>query len=379
MAENYYKETDNGQYDEIDIMEILRNLVKNWKTLLKWGVIAAVIGLVIGFSLPNEYSVTVKMSPELSQKSGSGSIASLASLAGVNLSNMSATDAMFPDLYPEIVNSTPFIVDLLSLPVDFTYKKESAQTDLYDYMVNYTKSPWWSKVINLPFKALGAAVKLVKGEKGEDESAVNAAELDPVHLTRKQASLVKALGKSITVSVDKKKYIIQVDVIAQDPQVAYKLAQAVADNLQKHVSTYRTEKARHDLQYYQELYDEARASYFSAQQKYAQYVDANQGVVFQRVRTEQERLQNEASLAFQLYNQTAQQLQMAKAKVQQETPVVAVIQPAVVPTRKIKPSKAKILLACMFLGVCCAALWVLKLKDLLKKKDESQEEVKEGE
>lgn len=378
MAEYNYQEMDNGQYDEIDLMEILRNLARNWKTLLKWGCVAAVIGLVIGFSIPREYSATVKMSPELSQKSGNSSIASLASLAGVNLSNMSSTDAIFPELYPEIVHSTPFIVDLFALPVDFTYKKAAAHTDLYDYLANYTKKPWWNKVLNFPFKALGAAIKLVKGENNVDESTLTASELDPVHLSRKQALLAKALDKSISVSVDKKKYIIQVDVTAQDPQVAYKLAQAVSDNLQKHVSTYRTEKARHDLQYYQELYDEARASYFSAQQKYAQYVDANQGVVFQRVRTEQERLQNEANLAFQLYNQTAQQLQMAKAKVQQETPVVAVIQPAVVPTRQSKPSKAKILLACMFLGVCCAALWVLR-PDSMRKKGNSQEEVKEGE
>lgn len=378
MTENYYQGMDNEQYDEIDLMEIFRNLVRNWKTLLKWGVVAAVIGLAIAFSIPREYSVTVKMSPELAQKSG-GSIASLASLAGVNLSNMSSTDAIFPDLYPEIVHSTPFIVELLSLPVDFTFKKAAAHTDLYDYLVNYNRTPWWNKVFNLPFKALGAVVNLVKGEKKVDESVLDAAELDPVHLTRKQALVVKALNRSINVTLDKKRYIIQVDVTAQDPQVAYKLAETVADNLQKHVSSYRTEKARHDLQYYQELYDEARASYFSAQQKYAQYVDANQGVVFQRVRTEQERLQNEASLAFQLYNQTAQQLQMAKAKVQQETPVVAVIQPAVVPTRAAKPSKAKIMLACMFLGVCCSILWVLKLKDLFNKKDESQEEVGEGE
>ena len=171
--------------------------------------------------------------------------------------------------------------------------------------------------------------------------------------------------------------MISLTVTAQDPLVAARISEEVIDKLQSYVVRYRTEKSRKDLDYYQGLYDEAKEDYFSAQQRYASYVDRNQGVVLQRVRTEQERLQNEMNLSFQLYNTCAQQLQAAKAKVQQETPVFTIINPPQVPLKRSKPSKVTILAACIFLGAAIAAVWVLWGRDFLaglKKKEDEEEE-----
>ena len=99
--------------------------------------------------------------------------------------------------------------------------------------------------------------------------------------------------------------------------------------------------------------------------------------MLQRVRTEQERLQNEMNLSFQLYNTCAQQLQAAKAKVQLETPVFTIINPPQVPLKRSKPSKVTILAACIFLGAAIAAVWVLWGRDFLaglKKKEDEEEE-----
>ena len=148
--------------------------------------------------------------------------------------------------------------------------------------------------------------------------------------------------------------------------------------LQAYITTYRTQKARRDLDYYERLYAEAKEAYISAQQRYASYVDRNQDVMLQRVRTEQERLQNEMNLAFQLYNTCSQQLQAAKAKVQQETPVFTVINPPQVPLKRSKPSKLTILVVCVFLAAVLACIWVLWGRDLLaglKKKEEEPESV----
>ena len=104
MEEKKYVEPQfaEEEYDEIDIMELLRKLLKEWKLVLKWCGIAAVAGLVIGFSIPKEYTVSSKMAPETVAKSSS-SLGSLASLAGINLGTMSTSDAVYPDLYPDII------------------------------------------------------------------------------------------------------------------------------------------------------------------------------------------------------------------------------------------------------------------------------------
>ena len=127
----------------------------------------------------------------------------------------------------------------------------------------------------------------------------------------------------------------------------------------KRQTQYRTDKARHDLEFTQRLFDEAQGKYYAAQQRYAQYVDQNQALSRKSFRTEQERLQNEMSLAYSLYNQTAQQLQLARAKVQESTPVYAVVQPATVPLKPSKPSKIMILVGCVFLAGAAAAAWIL--------------------
>ncbi len=64
-------------------------------------------------------------------------------------------------------------------------------------------------------------------------------------------------------------------------------------------------------------------------------MDTHDNLVLQSIRVEQERLQNDMSLAYQVYSQVINQLQIARAKVQEEKPVFAVVEPPVVP---LKPS-----------------------------------------
>ena len=122
------------EYDEIDIMELLRKLLKDWKLVLKWAGVAAVVGLVIAFSLPQVFTVNSKLAPEVVSRSGGGSLGSLASLAGINLGSMSTSDAVYPDLYPDIVSSTPFVVELFPVQVEFKDKKTPMTTDYYTYL-----------------------------------------------------------------------------------------------------------------------------------------------------------------------------------------------------------------------------------------------------
>ena len=170
---------------------------------------------------------------------------------------------------------------------------------------------------------------------------------------------MKSLQERIAASVDKKTMVVSLSVTMQDPLVAATLTDTVMRNLQNHITQYRTDKARHDLEFTQRLFDEAQGKYYAAQQRYAQYVDQNQALSRKSFRTEEERLQNEMSLAYSLYNQTAQQLQLARAKVQESTPVYAVVQPATVPLKPSKPSKIMILVGCVFLAGAAAAAWTL--------------------
>ena len=349
------------QEEEIDLLELARKLWDARKRLLKWCCIGALVGIVVAFSIPKEYSVTVKLAPELSNgKKSLGDLGGLASMAGFNVSGGGASgDAVSPMLYPEIVGSVPFATELFDVQV--SDKKGKLQTTVYGYMTENVRSPWWSAVLSAPSKFIGWTVSLFK----DDDEEASSGKVDPFRLTREENGVVTALNERITCDVDKKTAVITLTVTMQDPLIAATLTDTVMNNLQNYITEYRTNKARHDLEFTQKLHDEAQAAYYAAQSKYARYMDANQNIVLRSMRTEQERLQNEMALNYSLYNQMAQQLQLAKAKVQESTPVYAVLQPATVPLRAAKPSKMMILVGFVFLFGVAASAWVLFGEDLL--------------
>lgn len=379
MEENFNQ--NNPQYnqysqeEEIDIMEYVRKLLKNWKFIAKWCGIAAVIGVIAALSAVSTYTVTSKMAPEVAGKSGGSSLSSLASLAGINLSSMSTSDALSPDLYPDIVSSVPFIVELFNMPVTAEYKGEKIECNYYEYLANCQKAPWYGYIISFPGKVLGWCFSFLgPQEEREPKGFKKLGAVDEMNLTKPQEKIIKGIRERVSVAVDKKTSTITLTVTDQNATIAAELCETIIDNLSKHITSYRTEKARNDLEYYEKLYDEAQAEYFEAQQKYALYVDANQGLVRQSVMTEQERLQNEMDLKYQLYNSCAQQVQMSKAQVQRETPVCATIQPPTVPLQD-NESGAKTLAVFIFLGLLVSGVWVIWGKDALAKfKEETKSE-----
>ena len=227
-------------------------------------------------------------------------------------------------------------------------------TNLYTYLKEEQRSPWWSAIISFPFKCLGWVMSLFKEEEEGTDGGVN-----PFQLTKDEDGVVKALNERIAVSVDKKTSLISLSVTMQDPLISATMTDTVMAKLQDYITEYRTNKARHDLDFTQKLYDEAQKKYYDAQQAYADYVDMNQNISLRSVQTRQERLQNEMNLAYNLYNQTAQQLQLAKAKVQENTPVYTIVQAATVPLKASKPSKLMILVGFVFLAGVGSVGWIL--------------------
>lgn len=358
MEEN--KQQQPVEEQEIDLLELARKLWDARRLIVKWCIVGAVVGLVVAFSIPKEYTTTVKLSPELqsSKSSLGGGLSSLASVAGINLNSMNTVDAVYPELYPDVVSSIPFATELFDVPV--TDLEGELQTTVYDYLSEHTRSPWWSVVMGLPGKVIGWTLSLFKEEEESGEG-----QTDPFQLTKDEMVVVKTLNERIGCSVDDKSSVVTLSVTMQDPLIAATLTDTVMTNLQRYITEYRTNKSRNDLAYTQMLFDEARENYYSAQQSYARYMDQNQNVVLRSVRTEQERLQNEMNLAYNVYSQMAQQLQMAKAKVQENTPVYAVIQPATVPLKASKPSKMIILVGFVFLAAAASAGWALFGRELI--------------
>ena len=384
MSENNNDQLNGNsirQSSAVDFVKMYKDLLKHRKLYYIVLPIAFVLAAVYALAIPNFYKCTVKLSPEMSSSRANSGLLSLASNFGINMGKSTGgmgTEALFPTLYPDLVNSTDFKVSLFPVPVTIEGNKKKGIQDrtmsYYEYLEKEQKSPWFSAILAAPGKLVGWFISLFRQKPSDLEDKEKA--VDPFRLTKKQAMIIKAINSKVLCDVDKKTMVITIQVTDQNPVIAATMADTVKTRLQKFITDYRTSKVRVDLEHYKKICEETKARYEVARQKYSEFVDANQYIILQTVRQEQVDLENEMQLQYNAYMQAAQQLVNAEAKVQEETPAFTTLQSATVPVRKAGPSRAKMCLMFVFLMFVCTSGWILykegDLMALFNSKDEEE-------
>ena len=364
-SEKDIKQKQNNHNDEeieIDLIGILRKIIGIRKTIYKAAGIGLVVGIIVAISIPKQYTVGVTLSPEMGGSKGGGLSGLAASFLGSGVSMNEGTDALNASLSADIVSSTPFLLELSNMKVPVSGDEEISLSSYLDE----ESSPWWGYVIGF----LGMIISGVKSLFAEEDSELiisKKANQGAIELSGKELQKIESLKKKIIASVDKKTSMTTVSVTFQNPKVAAVVADSVVRKLQEYIIDYRTTKAKEDCLYLERLFKERQQEYYDAQKKYADYMDSHDNIILQSVRTEQERLQNDMSLAYQVYTQVANQLQVARAKVQEEKPVFAVVEPAVIPLYPSGTSRKIYVLAFIFLSVCIVIFWKLFGEDILNK------------
>ena len=219
--------------------------------------------------------------------------------------------------------------------------------------------------MGLPGKTIGWAKSILTKEKEAVSLGIGAQ--GPIQLSEDDFQKLSLVREVIMANVDEKTAITTVSVTLQDPKVAAVIADSVVRKLQEYIINYRIAKAKDDCAYLQQLFQERQAEYYAAQKKYAEYLDANKNLVLQSVRAEQDRLQNDMNLAYQVYSQVANQLQVARAKVQEAKPVFAVLEPATVPIKPSGTSRKVMIAAIMFVSVVITMGWIVLGKEYWEK------------
>lgn len=345
----------------IDLMDIFRKIIGIRRILYKAAAVGLVIGIIVTLSIPKKYTVRVTLSPEVGNSRGSNGLTGLAaSFLGSGTTVGDASDALNVSLSADIVSSTPFLLELLNMEV--TSSNKEAKVTLKSYLDEQT-SPWWSYIIAFPNIIIGG----VKSFFVDKDILINKMPQGIIELTKEESEKTNFLKNNIIVSIDKKTAVTSISVTLQNPKVAASVADSVVRKLQEYIIAYRTSKAKDDCIYLEKLYKERQQEYYIAQKKYAEYVDTHGNLILQSIRAEQERLQNDMNLAYQVYSQVANQLQVARAKVQEEKPVFAVVEPAVIP---LKPSGLGLKIyvpLCVFFVLFVTMSWLLVGKNLLGK------------
>jgi uncharacterized protein involved in exopolysaccharide biosynthesis len=334
---------------EIDLLGLAAQILKGWKSLLLFVLGSAAVGIIIALSTPKEYTANVLLAPELS--SGglglSSNLEDMASSFGFDIGAKSSMDAIYPELYPDIFQSTDFILGLFNTPVRL--RDDSAVRTYQHHLLTEMSFPFWE------YPKLWVGRLMTKTGTGTGSPA----QADHFRLSKQDDNLCGIIRKNILCNIDKKTSVISISVTDQDPLVAAIMADTLQKRLQAYITNYRTQKARADLNYYQRLTSKAKQDYEKARRLYGGYADANTDIILESFKAKQEDLENDMQLKYNAYTSMLTQLQAAKAKVQERTPAFTILQKPIMPYLASSTPRSLTVIVFMFIGVILDALWVL--------------------
>lgn len=344
------EENKGGQVKQIDIVAIARSMRQHKKLYFITLPIVLVISSLLIVCVPRYYSSTAKLAPELASFNSS-SLGDLASQFGFDLGTSSSNgDAIFPELYPDLIESNDFLTSLFDVKV--ASLDGTIHTTYYDYLATKQQAPWWKMAMN--------SVKSWFAKK--DTTAYNKnTKINPFRLTKKQDEIARSIANKVSCTVDKKNYVISISVQDQDPLICASMTDTVQARLQQFITEYRTSKARKDLNYYKKLCADAKNKYEKVRQTYGSYADANQDVLLESYKLKENDLENEMQLLYNNYTAMQTQVQQAQARLTLQTPAFTTLQNASVP---LKPAGPKRMI--FVVGMCFLAFVVITLYSIRK-------------
>jgi uncharacterized protein involved in exopolysaccharide biosynthesis len=320
----------------IDLSKVFRAIIANLRFILMCSVGFGIAGAIYSLLAQKEFDSKATILPELASSTSLGKIgglSALAGLAGVDMGAMSSTEAVRPDLYPNVLQSFPFALHILNQPV---YISDSQKTMKLSEYYNQLDNKWYSGLKHL---------------LSDVQPTTIPAKDDPtIQLSREQEYMIEWVQERITSVLDRKTGIITINSQMPDATAAAITARLTVEYLKDYVKGYRTEKGRTQVEFLTKQMNRAKAKYQSSEAALAGFKDRNRVLSLQIPRIEEQRIQSDYMLAQSLYNSVVNQLEQAKIKVAEDTPVLKILEPARVPARRSSPRRTLIVLGACVVG-----------------------------
>lgn len=342
-------EENKKELTPIDFTKIVKKLWPYRKIYYYILPATLIVTYLFTLCMPRYYNCTVSLAPESGGTSISGSLGSIASSFGLgNLAKLNSDDAIFAEIYPDVIKSKKFISELMV--VDVKTKKGNISCNYYTYLRDHQELAWWNVVKGN-----------IKGwfSKSETDNYNGKEKISTFNLTQVQDDVFGSAQSKITCSVDKKTDVVTITVRDQDPLVCATMADATCQKLQDFIIAYRTNKSRIDYEYYKKLCNESRKEYEKALDRYASCADAYTNSVLTIYKAKVERLENDMQAKYNIYTAMNTQMQAARAKLQEVTPAFTVIESASVPIKPAGPKRVFISLFMMILAFFTLSVWLL--------------------
>jgi hypothetical protein len=343
---------------------IKRSLSKRKKTYLIILFNFVIIGIIASYTTNDEFQAEVLVLPELGGSSSAifSGLGELQGLLGVATSKGGVSGGFGPDMYQEIIESQPFLSELVATKFANSKANKDSIT-LNDYFKGGEKRNLISRtstfIKDIPTIIEGLFTRTKNNTIEEDPDFIKkeitpallrANEVPPIVQIDGAKNQVMNIVKN-RIKIDAKGREIKITVKMPEPVLSAQVCKLVLEKLIEYVSTYKTAKQRDNLRFLEQRKEEAESKYKQVQMNVAGFKDNSLGLIFQSVQTKETVLQNDLNLAFTIYNQLAGQLEQAKIDLKKESPIFSSLNPIEIPNTRAEPITWKILFKYLSIGI----------------------------
>jgi G-rich domain on putative tyrosine kinase len=334
----------------LNLREATKVVRRDFGKMLSAMGLAFVIGLFVALGSGEEYTAETRILP---YRSGGGTVSGLsglAGLAGIRLPAGAGDQTITADLYPELINSQDFRMVVAETPLRFISLDEPAS--LKSYFRDLRTPPITELVskysIGLPSVLL--ATMRSNSNPIQGSAAFFQGDSGLRYYNKEDLKLIRELEKRLTVSVDRKTSVIKITARMPDAYAAADLVRISSNLLMHRIISYESRKAAEQFQFVSQQYERVKSRYEHAQQSLAAFNDRNRSLMSATSQVERDRLQREHDLAFEIYQQLSRELEQARIKMGQDTPVFTVIDQVTIPAEPTSPKRGKTVFLAVFFG-----------------------------
>ena len=349
---------NTNQDDEIDLLELAKTLWSGRRTIIKYTIIFACIGLFIAIFTPKEFTAKTIMVPQTSGGKVGGSLGGLAAMAGINLGGGSGGEVIPPSLYPKIVNSIPFKLELLQTKL--TFDGIDHDVTYQEYYENYHKTGLLGGIKKYTIGLPGLIIGAIKGGNTKTKEISNPDD-GIIRIAIGEDKLFQQLSEQIVLDFNDKEGYIKLLVTMPEAIAAAQLTKKAQSLLQSAVTRFKIEKAKVQLKFIEDRYSDVAKEFKKRQYALSAFQDNNMNLISSRAQSRRSQLEADYNLVYGVYSELAKQVETQKIQVKEDTPVFTVIEPVSVPNKKSKPKSIFLIMSWSFLGlIFSTALCFLK-------------------
>jgi LPS O-antigen subunit length determinant protein (WzzB/FepE family) len=351
------KETKNIQHQEEDAIDIIALLKQLWvarKTMLKITMLFLFLGLFVAIFSKKEFTASTTFVPANQGEGTKGNLGSLASLAGISLGGATGSAEISPELYPQIVQSIPFQLELLQTKLTIDgQEKPISYKEYYDTIYSA------GVLGNVKKYTLGLPGVLLSFFKTDAKQEIVSQENQILSLSQQDNDLIEQLAAQISLAVNDKEGFVTISATMPEAKASAQLTLKAQTLLQDYALKFKTQKSIEQLKYIEDRYLEKQQEFTKIKIEFARFQDQNNAVNTALGKTMLLQLQSDYDLFFSVYTELAKQLETQRLQVKKDTPLFTVLKPVNIPIERSAPKRFLILAVYLFLGLVLSIGYVL--------------------